>query len=211
MAMLSAMHVPSSSSSTGTFFNGFLATNSGLRFSPFCRSICMISTLSSKPFSARNMRTRRGLGAVRVSYSFMQFFSLVVLVSEDRGVTHFPQKYGDAHQCNHQHQPHSNCCTGKKKTSLFGHVVHNGNANIKQINGVGRSQCSQQHVQPQVWIKTGESYQKHRSTHITGNIDAVGNIIVACIIGFGHPVNRKTEEGNASENNQRKQPHNLGC
>ncbi len=57
----SEMHVPSSSSSTGTPPSGFFFRNSGARFSFAPRSTWRTGT--SMPFSARKMRTRRGLGA----------------------------------------------------------------------------------------------------------------------------------------------------
>ena len=61
--MVSEIDVPSSRTSTGTRWNGLSRVNSGV-FNPFMMSTSSKGT--SIPFSARNMRTRRGLGAVFV-------------------------------------------------------------------------------------------------------------------------------------------------
>jgi len=55
------MRVPSSSSSTGTVQSGFTARKLSPKCSPARRSTCTLGTVM--PFSARKMRTRRGLGA----------------------------------------------------------------------------------------------------------------------------------------------------
>jgi hypothetical protein len=60
--MMSAMAVPSSSTSTGTVQSALIARNAGVNCSPLRRSTCTVATLI--PFSARKIRTRRGLGAV---------------------------------------------------------------------------------------------------------------------------------------------------
>ena len=63
------MHVPSSSSSTGTVQVGLRARNASPKCSPLRRSTWTVG--SSIPFSAANMRTRRGLGAVTQSWNFI--------------------------------------------------------------------------------------------------------------------------------------------
>ena len=63
------MAVPSSSTSTGTRWKRLSLVNSGVFSSPFMRSISSKGT--AMPFSARKMRTRRGLGAPRVCRIFM--------------------------------------------------------------------------------------------------------------------------------------------
>src|SRR3990172_6242385 len=65
----SVILVPSSSSRTGTVHSGLIARNSGVNCSPARRSTCTLGT--AMPFSARNTRTRRGLGAPAQSYSFI--------------------------------------------------------------------------------------------------------------------------------------------
>ncbi len=62
MPIASVMRVPLSSSSTGTVASGLMARNAGLNCSLLRRSTCTVGTLM--PFSARKIRTRRGLGAV---------------------------------------------------------------------------------------------------------------------------------------------------
>ena len=66
--MVSEIDVPSSRTSTGTRWKGLSRVNSGV-FSPFTMSTSSKGT--SIPFSARNMRTRRGLGAVFVCRIFI--------------------------------------------------------------------------------------------------------------------------------------------
>src|SRR3990170_262260 len=68
MATLSEMQVPSSSSRTGTPPMGFFARNGGWRFSALAMSTFTRGTWM--PFSARNIRTRRGFGASLLSWSF---------------------------------------------------------------------------------------------------------------------------------------------
>jgi hypothetical protein len=57
--------VPSSSASAGTVQSGLIARNASVNCSPLRRSTCTVGKLM--PFSARKMRTRRGLGAVAQS------------------------------------------------------------------------------------------------------------------------------------------------
>ena len=71
MATLSGRQVPSSSSRTGSSPKAFFCRNSGVWLALLGTSTC--STGMSIPFSARKMRTRRGLGARWKSYSFMSF------------------------------------------------------------------------------------------------------------------------------------------
>src|SRR5210317_2001794 len=63
------MQLPSSSSSAGTTQSGFILRNVSPNCSPAPRSICTVSI--SSPFSARKIRTRRGLGAVWQSKNFI--------------------------------------------------------------------------------------------------------------------------------------------
>lgn len=61
MAADSLRYVASSNSSTGTRAKGFLAIKSGNLCSPLGSITCTVGMLT--PFSAGNIRTRRGLGA----------------------------------------------------------------------------------------------------------------------------------------------------
>src|SRR5215467_4074538 len=81
--MMSVIVVPLSSSSAGTMQSGFRARNAGVNCSPLRKSTCTVGTLM--PFSARKMRTRRGLGAVAQSYSFIALsFDHLIGASEYR-------------------------------------------------------------------------------------------------------------------------------
>jgi hypothetical protein len=62
MAIASLIALPSSSTSTGTVHQELRARKAGVSCSPWRRSTCTVG--STMPFSARKMRTRRGLGAV---------------------------------------------------------------------------------------------------------------------------------------------------
>jgi hypothetical protein len=68
MATDSEMAVPSSRIRTGTRRIGLMAVKAGVR-TPACKSTSSKGTVI--PFSARKMRTRRGLGAVCVSMMCM--------------------------------------------------------------------------------------------------------------------------------------------
>ena len=56
--------------STGTVHSGLIALNAGENCSPLRRSTWTVGTLI--PFSARKIRTRRGLGAVVQSYNSIE-------------------------------------------------------------------------------------------------------------------------------------------
>src|ERR1700733_14034501 len=71
MPMASLMRVPSSNWSAGTVASGLMARKAGVSCSLLRRSTCTVGTVI--PFSARKMRTRRGLGAVAQSKNFMGY------------------------------------------------------------------------------------------------------------------------------------------
>ena len=70
IAVISAMTVPSSSSSAGHWPVGFFARNASPRFSPLRKSTSTRG--SSMPRSAMKMRTTRGLGPIEL-YNSMTF------------------------------------------------------------------------------------------------------------------------------------------
>src|SRR3984885_8336387 len=84
MPMASLMRVPSSSSSAGTVASGLMARNAGVSCSLLRRSTCTVGTVIA--FSARKMRTRRGLGAVAQSKNFMRRLPLRGVESKERRV-----------------------------------------------------------------------------------------------------------------------------
>ena len=65
MATDSSITVPSSRTSVGSRPRGLMARKSSPRFSPPMMSTCWFSQVT--PFSAMNMRTRRGFGAILLS------------------------------------------------------------------------------------------------------------------------------------------------
>src|SRR5215831_8833839 len=82
--MMSVIAVPLSSSSTGTVQSGFRARNAGVSCSPLSKSTCMVGTV--RPFSARKMRTRRGLGAVYAVVKFHEGLLAVERAAVDNRV-----------------------------------------------------------------------------------------------------------------------------
>src|ERR1700691_3717363 len=84
MPIASLMRVPSSSSSAGTVASGLIALNAAVSCSLLRRSTCTVGTVM--PFSARKMRTRRGLGAVALSKNFIGYLPLRRVELKERQV-----------------------------------------------------------------------------------------------------------------------------